>query len=204
MFTHLNELYTRMGAQGMTLNILVALSVTIFVFGIIIVIGRIIDELETFTLNKLVAVCGVNVANLICNYLTFPGVMVHELAHCLFVIIFGGKVTKCKLFEFNGRGRLGHVEYITRGSKTRQALQLMFGSAAPTICGLFELYIIYRAFELGASNVFEGVVLAYFAFCIAIHMSMSDEDMKGYLKGVIYAFPVLFGLNFAIQFFLAR
>lgn len=157
-------------------NLLISIAITLSV----IVIGIIVNELEKLQIRLFSKLFGNKIAYFICNYLTFPGIIIHEISHALFASMSGAKVTKVKLISFKGDGQLGCVQYITRGNKVIQSLQKSWSSAAPTIVGvLLELFLLHILRNKGALSW----IIIYFMVSISDHMSMSRQDVKNYLSG---------------------
>lgn len=157
-------------------NLLIAIAITLS----IIVIGLIVNELEKVQIRLVSKLFGNKIAYFICNYLTFPGIIIHELSHALFASMSGAKVTKVKLISFKRDGQLGYVQYITRGNKIIQSLQKSWSSAAPTIVGmLLELFLLYLLRNKGDLSW----IIIYLMISIGDHMSMSKQDIKNCLSG---------------------
>ena len=82
-------------------------------------------------------------ANLI-NYITFVGVMHHELSHALLAFLSGAKVTEIKLFRIHHNdGALGYVAYAPRGNFILQSIQKVVTSIAPIICGFISCSLLF-------------------------------------------------------------
>ena len=135
-------------------------------------------------------------ANLI-NYITFVGVMHHELSHALLAFLSGAKVTEIKLFRIHHKdGALGYVAYAPRGNFILQSIQKVATSIAPIICGFIScsllcLYVRPVAME----NIWSICLFYYVLVSIILHMSLSKQDikvMKGGLLVVIALMTILF------------
>lgn len=89
------------------------------------------------------------------SYLLFPGVILHELSHLFFLLIFGYKIGKVVLFQSKSNDRrLGYVE----SSAPKGGLQAVGGllsSIGPILVGV--LVIVFLSKQLLGSSVFEGV-----------------------------------------------
>ena len=158
---------------------------------LVVVIGRLIDMYEVGCMKLLTKVCSVKLATFICDRLTFPGVIIHELAHALFIWAAGGKIHKVRLLSLGLDGRLGFVEFTPRGSKLQISCQLAFGSCAPVLVGiLLETVFMYSIFNIDMPT-WGYVLLWYMAISVLNHMSMSREDMKNYFKGLVVIFPII-------------
>jgi hypothetical protein len=55
-------------------------------------------DLECGTIVFIMAVTGESFGCLFVNYLTFPGVILHELSHALMAMVTGAKVTHIRFF----------------------------------------------------------------------------------------------------------
>jgi hypothetical protein len=196
----LNDCYSHF-LSGLWLDIAVSVSVSLIICSFVIVIGGIVDFIENVVLHVLTSLIGAGPAMFICNRLTFPGVMLHELSHALMIFITGGHVTAIKLFEFNTNGRLGHVEFQLYGSKRQQMIQLTFGSSAPVIFGMASVYGLLRLLFLVESGTLFYYIVIYFIFSIGCHMSMSRSDIKNYFNGAFFVWLLLSSIMMVIQYF---
>ncbi len=201
LYDFFNNLYSQYGLYGVRLDIAIALTLTFMITIGVVIIGFIVDICENICIKIISGTAGEYAAFILCNRLTFPGVIFHEFAHAFLITIFGGKVNKIKLLEFNDSSRLGYVNFTARGSKGAISRQLTFGSSAPVLLGLIALYSIYFIITRYAISIYTKIGLWYLFISIALHMSMSREDIKNYLRGVIHVIPVVFIFTFAIQFF---
>lgn len=135
-------------------------------------------------------------ANLI-NYVTFIGVVHHELSHALLAFLTGAKVTEIKGFRIHHKdGRLGYVTYAPRGNFIMMSIQKVFSSVAPILmgfvsCGLLYVYVL----PMAEASIW-GICLFYYVFLsIVLHMSLSKQDiqvMKGGIIVVILLFTIVF------------
>jgi hypothetical protein len=80
---------------------------------------------------------------------SFPGVILHELNHFIFCIIFGHKVIKMRLFEPNlSSGSLGYVNHSYNPRSTYQQIGNFFIGMAPLIGGSLILFLMTNHFFL--------------------------------------------------------
>jgi len=125
------------------------------------------------------------------NYLTFPGVMHHELSHALVGWITGAKIIKINLFKPSGMS-LGSVEISYRGPWLARSLQACFSSSAPVFCGVATSVLLY-SFVVPQITTIPLLILAYYLlFSLLMHMTMSIQDLKCYGKGFVGLFIVVF------------
>ncbi|MDE7422138.1 MAG: M50 family metallopeptidase [Lachnospiraceae bacterium] len=135
-------------------------------------------------------------ANLI-NYITFVGVMHHELSHALLAFLSGAKVTEIKLFRIHHKdGALGYVAYAPRGNFILQSIQKVATSIAPIICGFISSYLLWLYVRpVAMENIWSICLFYYVLVSIILHMSLSKQDikvMKGGLLVVIALMTILF------------
>ncbi len=137
-----------------------------------------------FLIKKLL---GAKFTNILCNYITFPGTVHHELSHALFAFLTGAKIEKISLFKPDGDS-LGSVEYRNRGFFVVRAIQDSMSAIAPILCGaVTSSAIIYALFNCSLP-VIVVIVLIYLLISIVLHMRMSPADIKIMWKGI----PVIF------------
>jgi hypothetical protein len=127
------------------------------------------------------------------NRVTFVGVMYHELSHALFAFLTGAKVDKISLYHKEG-DHLGYVQYRARGIWPLQCVQHSLSSCAPVVMGLLALAGIYSVLTKITLPVWGLALLIYVFVSILVHMDMSTQDLKLYLKGV----PFFLILSFVI------
>jgi hypothetical protein len=167
----------------------------------VLIIGWLINILEGQQIKLLNRFFSLKTALFICNRVTFPGVMIHELSHALFATIFGAKVTKIKLMTIRDNDRLGYIEYFTTGSILRQGLQHTFCSCAPTVVGIILELILYHIL---VNNFITGIgwkiFTIYMMISIADHMSMSTQDIKNYIKGSWVAIMITYVVLLILRF----
>ena len=137
--------------------------------------------------------------SLIINYLFFPGVMLHELAHALFAVLTGAKVTKLVLFKKEG-DTLGHVEFRHRGGALLVAFQNIFISSAPMFVGgavLFACHYVIR--QIPGAPLWLKIMMGYLGVSMFFHMTMSPQDIKVYVKGIPLFSCILFLVVFIFR-----
>lgn len=110
--------------------------------------------------------------------LTFPGVIVHELAHVLFCLWTGTRVTKVRLFRLgNPAGYVIH-EHPSSGWKT-----ILIGVGPFLVNTVLGFLVALSAFLLRANGYMEAIalfaVLIWLAVSVAMHSFPSTGDAKG-------------------------
>lgn len=143
-------------------------------------LGRAVDFLERRLMAAVCRVSGRNAACLVFNRLTFPGVVLHESAHAFLAFLTGAHVERVRFAEFSRR-RLGHVDCVLRGNRIQRMAQSFFVSCAPVVLGFPCEWFLFSAYR--ACGGWRKAFTAYLMFCVTCHMSMSPEDVRGYLKG---------------------
>ena len=177
--------------SGLSKDLFVSAVFVLMILLSVIVVGILINKLEILEFRMIYSVFGQKFAHIFCNYVTFPGVVIHELSHAFMAFLVGGIVHKIHLLEFRNDGRLGYVEFATRGTKLKQMFQSSAISCAPVLFGYVWVYFLLR---LLLNHQFEPqviVVLIYILFSVIHHISMSRQDIKVYLKGGMLLFPFM-------------
>jgi len=113
----------------------------------------------------------------IASFLTFPGVMVHELAHRLGCAFFGVRVRRAVYFRFGNP--LGFIEH----DVPRTYFAHFWISSAPLFLNtILEIGIAYlliaRPYHL---VLWQVIVLGWLAFSLGTHAIPSDGDIKNIL-----------------------
>ena len=204
VFRLLNTALSHAGLTGFRLDIAVALILATGFCSIVILLGRLMDFLEDTLYSAISRLISPKFALFTGNYLLFPGVMLHELAHAIVASATGGKVTKVKFFEVMGHGRLGQVTFIPRGRRWQQLCQMAFSSCAPAVFGMAEVYALYTILTTISLMPAARCLIIYLMTAIICHASMSMEDLKHYLHGMFVVFPAVFTVFLAIQYFAVR
>lgn len=173
MFTPITEFFLNAGIPTK----FIPLAYTLGVMIALLLISYIVNGLNILILRALPGNSGMAV----CRWLTAPGVVLHESSHALFAILTGAKVTKIVFFGPKG-DVLGYVNYRTRGRLIAPAIQRMLASVAPVIVGPFALWGMAKLFIVN-EQIWLKVLLVYLAFSVLMHMDLSRQDVKEYLKG---------------------
>ncbi len=170
---------------------LTALAITL----IIPLLGLIIHGTNRMIVGLIRMVFGNNIAFIVANYITFPGVIIHEISHALMAVLTGAKVIEFRPFwPDKEKGELGHVTITPRGNFLIRAIQSTFSSSAPVIFGLLTtaglIYVVNTA-ELPTQI---NVALYYLVFSIIIHSTMSIQDIKVMLRGIWVIFIAILAI----------
>jgi len=112
--------------------------------------------------------------------LTFPGVIMHELAHMLFCLWTGTRVTKVRLFRFgNPAGYVIH-EHPSSAWKT-----ILIGVGPFFVNTIVGFLIALSAFPLrGGNGSLKTTVLFAILMWLAVSVAMHSFPSKGDAKGI--------------------
>ncbi len=147
--------------------------------------GLIIHMLNRFIFSILKRIAGTNAALFIANWLTFPGVIHHELSHAFFALITGAKITEFKPFwPDKNTGSLGNINFVARGNLLIRSIQLSLSASAPVIMGTLSSVLLVNWLNSQTMSLSLTVLFIYLLFSIVIHASMSTADVKIMLKGI--------------------
>lgn len=146
-------------------------------------------------------------------FLTAPGVMIHELSHALFCLIFGHEITDMVLFSPENDGTLGYVNHRYNPDSIYQRIGNFFIGTGPVWGGILVLHLLTRVllpqFEytfasfaaMAVSLEFWGSwkswLWLYLAFSIISHITLSREDLQGAANG----FAVILGMVLVLCIF---
>ena len=142
-------------------------------------------------------------------FLTAPGVVVHELSHAAFCLVFRHRIMKMKLFSPEDNGTLGYVQHQYDPHSIYQRTGNFFIGTGPIWGGLFLLYILSRLllpqdifssgrsyydcpagflsflFSAEAWGSLSFYVWLYASLTISAHITLSPPDIKGARDGGI-------------------
>lgn len=137
--------------------------------------------------NCFIGVCcrlfGVKIANLMFNWITFAGVVHHELSHALFCFLTGAKVKKIILFKPEGT-TLGKVIYSNRGGVILSSIQNSLSAVAPVVMGFISEFILINFVLTNCKTTWQKGITLYLMISIFVHMTMSWQDIKIGLLGL--------------------
>lgn len=151
----------------------------------ILIMGKVIECVIRYLMKLSYRFIGKSLTNLIFNYITFIGVIHHEVSHILFAVVTGAKVRNVKLFKVVSQtNSLGSVSIITKGPRILRDLQSGLVAIAPMITGIISIYIGLRSLT-GKTSLVEEISILYIVLSIFIHMMLSDADIKAYKNSCI-------------------
>ncbi len=167
-----------------------ALSNTLLIPVLIVILGFGVHLITQCLLSILGFFIGSEAAYLFGNYLTYPGVVHHELAHALFAWLLGAHIQRINL---KPQGQtLGSVNFMPRGGRIRQALQMTLSSIAPVMLGLVSLCLIKHFCFDAETAQWVHILAVYLAVSIFFHMDLSGQDIRVALAGLPVCLLILF------------
>lgn len=129
---------------------------------------------------------GSHITTFILNYVTFVGVIHHELSHMIFAFITGAKIVSFKLFKIiNHKDSLGTVKIVPRGPYIIRGLQLGLSAIAPLINGIISVNLMVWYILNNNLSIVCNITLIYCIVSIVLHMTLSNADIESYRKGRI-------------------
>lgn len=129
-------------------------------------------------------------------YLTAPGVMIHEIGHAVFCLIFRHKIVEMKLFSPKEDGTLGYVNHSYNPNSFYQRIGNFFIGTGPIWFGVAVLCLISWLLlpnEMQISDFFslnfwgrwQSYIWLYLALTISSHITLSPPDLAGSVDGGI-------------------
>ena len=179
--------------------LLYAVAVAVLLPIMVIVVGFAIQMIGEAIATLLGIVADPWLAYGLINYLTIPGVVLHELSHAFFAYVTGAKVIEVAPFK-KDENSLGHVYFRNKGNKLLVSLQNIFISSAPMLIGGIIVYGCYCAlFVLPASLLWLKIIVAYIGISMFFHMTMSLADIKVFVRGIPLFMCILFILTVILR-----
>lgn len=129
-------------------------------------------------------------------YLTAPGVMIHEIGHAIFCLIFRHKIVDMKLFSPEEDGTLGYVNHSYNPNSFYQRIGNFFIGTGPIWFGIAVLCLISWLLlpnEMQISDFFslnfwgrwQSYIWLYLTLTISSHITLSPPDLAGSVDGGI-------------------
>ena len=129
-------------------------------------------------------------------YLTAPGVMIHEIGHAIFCLIFRHKIVEMKLFSPEEDATLGYVNHSYNPNSFYQRIGNFFIGTGPIWFGVAVLCLISWLLlpnEMQISDFFslnfwgrwQSYIWLYLALTISSHITLSPPDLAGSVDGGI-------------------
>ena len=172
---------------------------TILVIVVPVAVGMLLSSLKRLEI-KMVAVFSHSLVRFFMHYVTFPGIVIHELSHLIFAVITGAEVRYISFVE-DDDGRLGHVTSRARGPWFIVAIQYTLIAIAPVIVGLTLGFLLLRYIFAEQHSLGMNICLWYLIICLINHSTMSKSDIEGYFRGVWIFIVPLFALFWMLGLF---
>lgn len=142
-------------------------------------------------------------------YITAPGVMIHELSHAFFCLVFLHKIVEIKLFSPEADGTLGYVNHSFDPGNLFHRIGNFFIGTGPVWGGVFMLWVVTLIFLPSGIMEFDRGLLAalrdfmehifsagfwgrwqsycwiYLVLTISSHITLSPSDLSGAKEGVV-------------------
>lgn len=161
----------------------IALINTAIIIAGMLLSGFAIDTIVNSIAITLYKYCGRFITMLVMNYITFVGVIHHELSHALFAFFTGADIVKVDLFKVTNN-TLGQVMYRTRGNMFMRSIQDTLSAIAPMVTGVFSEYMLYNLLTTHQLTGGGKLIILYVMVSILCHMSLSVQDIKMMLRGL--------------------
>lgn len=182
--------------QLLEARLLTAAISTILILLVIPMVGFLITLAKKALLYLLGMVFDADTIWLIANRLTFPGVIHHECAHALFVVLTGAKIGHIELFH-QRNDQLGCVTWYPRAIFSgAKSIQCTLVSVAPVILGVLDVYLMYAFLLPRCAQIWQLVLVVYLMLSIFFHATMSRQDIRIAWQGLPVCTLILFVLFF--------
>ena len=110
------------------------------VLGPLLLLAFLLQQVSRFVRNRGAAILGGDVY----AWLTAPGVMIHELGHVVFCVLFAHRIVKVRLFKPDSSGTLGVVEHAYNPRNPYQVIGNFFIGTGPIWFGSAIVYLLTR------------------------------------------------------------
>lgn len=160
---------------------------------IVLVGASIVKTVLVFLISRLF---GYNIANMVVNIFTWPGVVVHELSHAIGAFITGAKVIN---ISFLPRGNtLGHVDFALRGGVVKRSIQGLVAGVAPSfVCTALACYLAGLKLDI----TWQSILRYYLIVCCLLHCELSGADLRVAIGGVPFVFILVIILRILYMIF---
>lgn len=147
-----------------------------FTVGVVLVSG-VVSFIKSMILQFIGSNFGGWIIVLFDQYLTLPGVLIHELSHAFGAILTGAKVVHFTIIKHGDA--LGSVQVAFTSSLILGSIQRFVVAVAPILIGGLLTFLIYT--RMAGHHNFWSI---YFLVCIIAHMDLSSQDVRVLLPGL--------------------
>ncbi len=201
--TTIKNILAGIGLSGFALDIAGGAVLSLLAMAVIPVTGWLIERGRHYVYKGLCDVFHSRAGYIVMNYATFPGVMLHELCHILIAKLTGAKVDKFRLFEPSGTS-LGYVQFHCSGKKSSHAFQMAATACAPVALGFVVIALLRSGIAFFHGFPVCQAYLWHMLLSMMCHMTMSKQDLQGYLRGCFGLFWRFLIIGFLVMFFTGR
>lgn len=121
------------------------------------------------------------------GYLTYPGVVYHELSHALFAVLSGARVNSFSLRrrqEADGSVTLGSVGLLVSAHPLMGAFQLTLSGIAPSVMGVLAMVLMCLFAFPSCTEWWQWAIWSYLFVCVLLHSEMSRVDLQEAGRGL--------------------
>jgi hypothetical protein len=159
---------------------------TIYITGMIILLGLLLGILRTYSINNLSRSFG-RTAVMVTGFI---GVPVHELSHAVFAVLFGHKVTDIKLLQKpDENGVMGYVNHSYNKLSIYQQIGNFFIGTAPIFGGVISLIALMHFTIPQTYNQFTHMIIKNL-YAEALNKSTLEGILSSYGGLIITIFSL--------------
>lgn len=115
------------------------------------------------------------------GYLTYPGVVFHELSHALFAWLTGAHGIRISLRRRqleSGGTVLGSVDFIPSSNPILQSVQRVASGVAPAVTGLVAMILMIMLAFPSCTQWWQWAIWIYLFVCVLLHSELSSQDLR--------------------------
>ena len=164
---------------------------------LVLILGFSINYLTNIIVYNLVKFLGNKFTFVLTNYLTWPGVVHHELSHALIAFLTGAIVKKIVVFPKGDS--LGHINFIPIGNIFFRSIQTSLTAIAPPALGIVSLFLISIYVFPNCKVWWDYLLTGYVFISIVLHMKLSKTDYQNFFIGLLPSAVVIYLIMLAIE-----